>query len=79
MFYRKISKFSISGLDCDSCVRDIKDLLSKVKGISRIYVNLMKKEATIIFNYNLLSSKTIIGFITLIGFKAKEIDSVELN
>ncbi|OLS18676.1 MAG: Mercuric transport protein periplasmic component precursor [Candidatus Heimdallarchaeota archaeon LC_3] len=79
MLNKKISKFSIFGMNCGNCVRNIRNSLTKIKGIDRVSINFFKKEAEIIFDPKFIQISTITEVINSLGYKGQEIATFELN
>jgi copper chaperone CopZ len=79
MLNKKISKFSIFGMNCGNCVRTIKNSLAKIKGIDRVSINFFKKEAEIIFDPKFIEINRITEVINSLGYNGQEITTFEIN
>lgn len=69
MFSKKNKKvISIEGMHCDHCVKKVTEALESLEGVTKVKVNLAKKEA-IITSEKEISDELINSKITELGFK----------
>ena len=67
----EVIKLTVTGMTCASCVRKIEMTLQKVDGIEKAVVALTTSSATITFQRDVITPRTIIEKIISIGFEAQ--------
>ena len=69
MFSKKVKKvINIEGMHCDHCVKKVTEALESIEGVSKVKVNLAKKEA-IITSEKEIDDQVINAKIDELGFK----------
>ncbi len=69
MFSKKVKKvINIEGMHCDHCVKKVTEALENIEGVSKVKVNLAKKEA-IITSEKEIDDQVINAKIDELGFK----------
>lgn len=63
-------KISITGMNCEHCVKRIEEGLDEVEGIEKVKVKLKKGEAKVVFDESKLTPEEIVSHIKEIGFEA---------
>lgn len=63
-------KFNVEGMTCSACVSKIEKEVEKVKGVSRVSVNLLKKTMMVEFVENEISEEQILQAVDKAGYKA---------
>lgn len=53
--------YFISNMECVNCKKIIKNTLSGIAGVSKVSIKLLKKEAVIDADYNIVSDEDIIA------------------
>ena len=69
MFSKKVKNvINIEGMHCDHCVKKVTEALESIEGVSKVKVNLAKKEA-IITSEKEIDDQVINAKIDELGFK----------
>ncbi|CAF0895172.1 unnamed protein product [Adineta steineri] len=63
--------FSVNGMTCQSCVKNIERNVGKIDGVKTIKVSLDEKEARVEFDNSKTSEQAVIDKITGLGFQAQ--------
>lgn len=67
-----VSTFSLEGMSCASCARNIENVVGKVSGVQNVSVNLATEKMTVIFDRSRVDTKDIEDAVERAGFKAIE-------
>ena len=67
-----VSTFSLEGMSCASCARNIENVVGKVSGVQSVSVNLATEKMTVIFDRSRVNTKDIEDAVERAGFKAIE-------
>ena len=67
-----VSTFSLEGMSCASCARNIENVVGKVSGVQSVSVNLATEKMTVIFDRSKVNIKDIEDAVERAGFKAIE-------
>lgn len=67
-----VSTFSLEGMSCASCARNIENVVGKVSGVQSVSVNLATEKMTVIFDRSKVNIEDIEGAVERAGFKAIE-------
>ena len=67
-----VSTFSLEGMSCASCARNIENIVGKVSGVQSVSVNLATEKMTVIFDRSKVNIKDIEDAVERAGFKAIE-------
>lgn len=67
-----VSTFSLEGMSCASCARNIENVVGKVSGVQSVSVNLATEKMTVIFDRSKVDTKDIEDAVGRAGFKAIE-------
>jgi len=62
----------VMGMSCDHCVQTITKALEGINGISKVQVDLEKKQVTVDFEENQTDLKTISAKINEVGYEVVE-------
>ncbi|CAF0964929.1 unnamed protein product [Adineta steineri] len=63
--------FSVNGMTCQSCVKNIERNVGKIDGVKAVKVSLDEKEARVEFDNSKTSEQAVIDKITGLGFQAQ--------
>lgn len=63
-------KFNVIGMSCTACSSNIEKTVSKLKGVSKVQVNLLKNNMVVEFNEDVINEKEIIKAVQKIGYDA---------
>ncbi|CAF0834371.1 unnamed protein product [Adineta steineri] len=63
--------FSVNGMTCQSCVKNIERNVGKIDGVKTVKVSLDEKEARVEFDNSKTSEQAVIDKITGLGFQAQ--------
>lgn len=66
----KTQKISIEGMSCSHCVASVTAALKEQSGVTDVKVSLENKNATVVFDENIVSCDTLVQVIEDIGFEA---------
>lgn len=69
----KIATFAIKGLHCQSCVGTVEKIISGVKGVDSIVVNLASEKATVKYDSAIVKLSEIFHLIEKFGYKGERI------
>ena len=67
-----VSTFSLEGMSCASCARNIENVVGKISGVQSVSVNLATEKMTVIFDRSRVNIKDIEDAVERAGFKAIE-------
>ncbi|KAI4453199.1 atp7 isoform b [Holotrichia oblita] len=67
----KKQNYDITGMTCSACSARIEKGLSKLEGVSKVSVNLLKNSMSVTYDESLLSQEKIINKVNDIGYSAK--------
>ena len=67
-----VSTFSLEGMSCASCARNIENIVGKVSGVQSVSVNLATEKMTVIFDRSKVDTNDIEDAVGRAGFKAIE-------
>ncbi|CAF0904440.1 unnamed protein product [Adineta steineri] len=63
--------FSVNGMTCQSCVKNIERNVGKIDGVKTVKVSLDEKEARVEFDNSKTSEQAVIDKIAGLGFQAQ--------
>lgn len=63
-------KFNVIGMSCAACSSNIEKTVSKLKGVRKVQVNLLKNNMVVEFNEDVINQKEIIKAVQKIGYDA---------
>ncbi|CAF1401277.1 unnamed protein product [Rotaria sordida] len=63
--------FSVNGMTCQSCVKNIERNVGKIDGVKSVQVSLDDKEAHVEFDSGKTTEQAVIDKITGLGFQAQ--------
>ncbi|EKE12126.1 MAG: hypothetical protein ACD_14C00008G0001 [uncultured bacterium] len=66
---------SLFGMHCSSCANIIERQLKKVPGVKQATVNFSAEKASILFDENVSTAKTLIDAIAKVGYKGEQVDA----
>ncbi|UJR35787.1 hypothetical protein I4U23_028535 [Adineta vaga] len=64
--------FSVTGMTCQSCIKNIERNVGKIDGVKSVQVSLDEKEARVEFDSGKTSEQAVIEKINGLGFQAQE-------
>ncbi|MHA2174106.1 MAG: heavy-metal-associated domain-containing protein [Candidatus Hodarchaeales archaeon] len=67
-------KLSISGMSCGKCVSKVKTSLSSLNGVENASINLIAREADVVFNPDQINISAIIKRVESTGYGAIELN-----
>ena len=74
----KSSRFTVTGMSCSACSSHVEKFVSKLKGVSKVSVNLLAGNMQVEYDETVLKDNDIVKAVKKAGYGAKSLEKNEV-